>query len=363
MRFISRSLERTAKTLFAVLLFSVAHSAQSTDQNFPTPLRTNEISGVIKARDIGDSRLTSHFYTFEGGQGDLFINVQTSNFSGDIDVYVVPGLRPLTKMVVYADSPTSETGRVVYLRKPETILLRIEGRTPGDAEATYRIKFAGGFLASKAPDAPELPKVSSDTQSNVRVNSAGTIIEVIPKQTPASKESPAPEVDERTANTERVAESKTPADAEPKAEQPVAEIAPPKQEVVVTDPLAESSKATTPPRRNNRARKNRPAKLPVDEKPVESPAGEPKSEETAVAPAKPAASPKRTAKPKVERTEEPDPMENVRLVIRFKNGSVIERPMTEITRFSVERATLTVISKNGTTGRYSMIEVASVSIE
>jgi len=50
-------------------------------------------------------------------------------------------------------------------------------------------------------------------------------------------------------------------------------------------------------------------------------------------------------------------------VIRFKNGSVIERPMTEITRFSVERATLTVISKNGTTGRYSMIEVASVSIE
>jgi len=360
MRSISRNLERTAKAFIAVLLFSAALSAQSTDQNFPTPARTNEISGVIKARDLGDSRLTSHFYTFEGGQGDLFINVQTSNFSGDIDVYAVPGLRPLTKMVMYADAPISETGRVVYLRKPETILLRIEGRTPGDAEATYRIKFAGGFIASKAPDAPEMPRVSSETQSNIRVNSAGTIIEVLPKPTPVAKETPAEAVAERASSTERAAEARSQPETETKAEQPVAEVAPPKQEVVVTDPLAESNKTKTPSRRNNRARSSRSAKPDVEGKPAEVVAGEPKDEE---APPKSTASSKRTERPKEEKTKEPDPMENVRLVIRFKNGSVIERPMTEVTRFSVERATLTVISKNGTTGRYSMIEVASVSIE
>ena len=365
MRYTSRNLTRAAKAVLTGLLFSSALFAQSSDQNFPTPVRTNEISGVIKARDIGDSRLTSHFYTFEGGQGDLFINVQTTNFSGDVDVFVVPGLRPLTKMVMYADAASSETGRVVYLRKPETILLRIEGRTPGDAEATYRVKFAGGFLGSKAPDVtPEVPKVSSETQSSVRVNSVGTIIEIIPKPTPEAKETPFAEVEERAASPERSAELKAPIKtAETKDVQPVAEPAPPRQSVVVTDPLRESAKGKTPPRRNNRARIDRDTRPPVEEKQRDVADADRKTEETAAEPARPTASSRRSARPKAEKMEEPDPMANVRLVIRFKDGSVIERPMTEVSRFSVERATLTVISKDGTTGRYRMAEVAGVSIE
>jgi hypothetical protein len=344
-----------------------AIAAQSTDQGFPTPVRTNEITGAIKPRDVGDARLTSHYYTFEGAQGDLFINVQTTNFSGDIDVYVVPGLRPLTKMVLYADASGSETGRVVYLRKPETILLRIEGRTPGDEDATYRIKFAGGFLASKAPDnTPEAPKVTAENQSNIRVNSVGTILEVIPKPTPAPAETV-----EAVAKEARAEEEKAVASEEKKPVEPIAETVAPKQEVVVTDPLIDKSEPKPPPRRNSRARSSRaaarPPKAASDKKPAEVSLEEGKERAEATTPS-PEIEPKakrttRQGNRKAAEAEEPDPMANVRLVIRFKDGSSIERPMTEVFKFTVERAMLTVISKDGTIGRYRMAEVAGVTIE
>ena len=117
----------------------VAVQAQSTSQNFPTPVTSNEISGTIRARDLGDARLTGYFYVFNGSQGDIFINVVTKNFNGDIDVFTADNLRPLTKIVVYADTADNETGRVIYLRQPEKLILRVEGRTPDDNPATFRI--------------------------------------------------------------------------------------------------------------------------------------------------------------------------------------------------------------------------------
>lgn len=370
MQVTSRSFKRTLIALFVTVNLTPVLYAQSTDQNFPTPVRTNEISGTIKARDIGDSRLTSHFYTFEGGQGDIFINVQTKNFSGDVDIYAVPGLRPLTKMVMYADDSSSETGRVVYLRKPETILLRVEGRTPGDEEATYRIKFAGSFLASRAPDeAPEIPKVSAETQSNVRVNSVGTIIEVIPKPTPAPEEEPVQSAEK--AGGERVAEEEPERKAAKNPDEPEV----PKQEVVVTDPLADKESSNTnatakaPARRTSRARRNASkAAAPPTEKvqPQDTPTDpvvdeEPRPPAEVKAAATKGRSRSRTSKSEAEKAV--DPMAGINLVIRFKDGSVIERPMTEVLRFSVERAVLTVISKNGTIGRYQMVDVAGVTIE
>jgi len=53
----------------------------------------------------------------------------------------------------------------------------------------------------------------------------------------------------------------------------------------------------------------------------------------------------------------------VNLVILFKDGSKIERPMTEVLRFTVDRGVLTVISRDGTVGRYSILDVAKVTIE
>src|SRR6187549_3030880 len=90
-------------SLLAFLLPLMA-AAQSSDQNFPTPLTTNEVSGTIKARDMGDARLTTYFFAFDGGQGDMFINVVTQNFSGDIDVFTADAMLPLAKMVMYADA-------------------------------------------------------------------------------------------------------------------------------------------------------------------------------------------------------------------------------------------------------------------
>ena len=88
----------------ALLIWTCAASGQSTNQNFPTPVTTGEISGSIKARDVGDARLTSYFYQFDGDQGDVFINVVARNFTGDIDVFTLNGLRPITKIVLFADA-------------------------------------------------------------------------------------------------------------------------------------------------------------------------------------------------------------------------------------------------------------------
>src|SRR5690242_16919757 len=102
--------------LWLILLFSSFETiAQSTNQNFPTPVTSNEIGGTIRARDIGDARLTTYFYFFNGSQGDIFINVVTKNLDGDIDVFTTDNLKPLTKITVYSDNPDSETGRVIYL--------------------------------------------------------------------------------------------------------------------------------------------------------------------------------------------------------------------------------------------------------
>jgi hypothetical protein len=347
----------------AVLLGAIPASGQSSDQLFPTPVRASEIVGTIKAREIGDARLTTYYYTFEGELGDLFINVQSRNFTGDIDVFVTAGLRPLTKMVMYADQPESETGRVIYLRKPERLMLRVQGRSPGDEEATVRIKFAGSFAASRLEEsgAPEVPRVESVTDSNTRVNSVGTILEVIPKAKPSpetpraetaeAEKSPPdvvkePTAEEKTANTE-VKETKQ-TDEEPR-----------KVEVVVSDSTVgekkeEVSKTDAAATRRNRLTRPQTSDKVSDENSadVADPVG-----------TEPATASNRRDRPKKEKVPKVDPMAGIRLVVYFKDGSSIERSMTEVMRFSVEKAILTVISKNGSIGRYNMTEVARVSIE
>lgn len=176
----------------AILFFCFAATvpAQSSDQNNATPITSNEIAATIKARDIGDARLTTHFYAFNGDQGDIFISVVTKNFTGDIDIFFAEGLRPVTKMVIYADGGVNETGRLIYLRKPEKLLLRIEGRPPGDDTAVYRIKFGGSFVAmtpkNKGAD-KATPKVFLDDDKSTKVNSVGTIIDPYAKPAEISK--------------------------------------------------------------------------------------------------------------------------------------------------------------------------------
>jgi hypothetical protein len=318
-----------------MLLLPVLLFAQSTSQDFPTPVTTNEIKGAIKARDIGDARLTAYFYAFDGNQGDLFINVNTQNFNGDIDVFTADGLNPLTKIVMYADSSVNETGRVVYLRKPEKLILRVEGRTPGDDPATFTIKFAGSFLAvaDTGQAQPELPKVAAENDSGIKVNSVGTIVAVTPKEEPKKPEVAAQETKPEPAaeEKEREAATKKPESTEEK-----------KIEVVVTDNLKPEKKITkeASPVRTLRLRRTTPKK--------------PSTARAAKTPLEEKAPPK---------AKEPDPLENVHLVIELKDGKRIERKMSEVLRFTVDKGILTVISKDGSIERYSILDVARTVIE
>lgn len=326
--------------LLAILLPAIYTSstfAQSQNQSLPTPVRTNEINGAIKARDVGDPRLTSYFYAFNGAQGDIFINVVTKNFNGDIDVFTVEGLKSLTKIVVYADSPDSETGRLIYLRKPEKLLLRVEGRSPNDDPATFRIKFAGSFEAIKGgPDTagPEMPEIKAENESGIRVNSVGTIIEVIPKPKPTPKETVAKvekkkEVPAEEEKPSEEAEAKVEKEKEPES----------KPRVLVSENIPPPARKTV---RKPPVSKTKPAgkAKPVGVKPPAQPKAEPPKESPA-----------------------PNPLESIHLVVLFKDGKKIERPMSEVIRFNVDKGILTIVLKDGTLVRHSLLDVEKVTIE
>jgi hypothetical protein len=343
---------------FAILIFSIASivglgitiRAQSSDQNYPTAVTTNEINGVIKARDIGDPRLTTYFYEFDGVQGDIFINVVSKNLTGDIDIFAVDGLRPLAKMVIYAETDPSETGRLVYLRKPERLLLRVEGRSPNDDAATFRIKFGGSFVALAPRKTEDVPKVEETGADNrrVRVNSVGTIIKVPPKPQPTRKVE-VPRTDNSTVESEgrkrttqaNRGETPTTETTEPPSRKPVLVVednlkpAAPVENTVdsteakTTEAKPGANKSTSPPRTVFTGRKP-PVKRPLSEEPKEKAA---------------------------------DPLANVRLVVELKDGSVIEKPLNEVMRFAVTGGIITVVGKDGSVKRYSMVDVAKVTIQ
>ncbi len=70
----------TTAVAVVLLLSGLSASAQSTDVRSPTEVDGSEIVGAIPARDIGDARLTDHFYTFNGLPGDLFITIESKTW-------------------------------------------------------------------------------------------------------------------------------------------------------------------------------------------------------------------------------------------------------------------------------------------
>ncbi len=341
------------RLLFCILHFAFCISAvfaQSTNQNFPTPVTSNEISGTIRARDIGDARLTSYFYVFEGNQGDVFINVVTKNLDGDIDVFTADNLRPLTKIRVYSDNPEGETGRVIYLRQPLKLILRIEGRTPTDDPATFRIKFAGSFQpaagATAETDESKQPEVKSSADTDVRVNSVGTIIEVKPKPKPTPKPEIAKVEKEDPTKSDRESEPVKEVTKTAKKDVPEKVEETKKPEVLITENVPE---------------KKDDAEIKPDEKVDETET--PKKE---VKPKKPRNTAKTEAKPekKAEITAvDPAQLENINLVVDFKDGRKIELPMNRILKFGVDKGILTIITKDGSIGRYSILDIAKITVE
>lgn len=347
--------------LFCVFYFAFCAPgifSQSTNQNFPTSITTNEISGNIPARDVGDARLTTYFYAFKGSQGDVFVNVLTANLNGSIDVFTVDNLRPLTKITVYSSDTESETGRVIYLRKPEKLILRVEGRSPNDDPATFRIKFAGSFQSMDATAenaAPPAPEVTTENQSNIRVNSVGTIIEIKPKTKEATVKE---EIKDDKDKTDTVAESKEET-KESKTKKETEAVVESQQKsslrVIITEEITkkETVEAERPPAEN---------KVETVNKAEEINSSEEKTEEKVAVKATPKTKTE-AKKNKKEKITEPNPLENIKLTVLFKDGTKIEHPMSEVIKVGVDKGVLTIISKGGGGGRYSILNVEKMTIQ
>jgi len=174
----SKNLKLLVLTLIGLLTICGQVRAQSLDPSKPTPIRSATLIGHIAARDLGDARVTDHYYRFSGTPGDLLITVRSQNLNGDLDVFTAIGLRPLLKVTLYAES-TSPITKGIYLRKREDLILRVEARSPNDDEGTYQLFFGGSFAAATGPDVDEdeastneMPTVSSN-RTGKRVSSAG----------------------------------------------------------------------------------------------------------------------------------------------------------------------------------------------
>lgn len=329
--------KRLAIVALLLLVSCVGASAQSTNIEFPTPITTSEVSGVIEARDVGDPRLTRHFYILTGTQGDLILTVESSNLNGDIDLFTAGSLRPLTKLSMYAGLSTSSATKSVYLRARESLILRVEARSSNDEAGRYHIRFSGGFepIANATPPPENVePTVSSSPSrdKNVRrVTATGARIkeeepEAVAKVEP-TKPAPAPKVKEKKTKPETAtAPPEEPAPVKPKT-----------------------------PRTARTARAKKPARTPTRRQPAtaakkrEEPESVPDASATT-----PAAAPATTPV---------EPAINPRLIIETRDGMRVERYMSEVRRVTVERGLLIVITNDGKVERRPMTNVLRVTIE
>ena len=322
---------RLAVALLFVLSVAVLAAgqarAQSQDIAFPTPATTNEVSGAIAARDIGDARLTRHFYLLAGTPGDLIITVTSNNLNGDVDVFTAGSLRPLGKVSMYAGARASSATKTIFLRQRESLILRVEARSANDNEGTYSIRFEGTFEpVSSAPTPPEAspagqtPAATERTNKSVRrVTSTGARIdEPEPEPTPSAETT-------ATENTATVA-------TESRAET-TGNVAPP--EPAANPEPVRRRRPRKPARRRARATPQ-PTPTPRDTASAETPS-------TQATPAEPALNP--------------------RLIIETRDGMRTERFMSTVRSVTVRNGQIVIVSSDGKTERLSLATVLRMSIE
>ena len=344
-------------TLIGLLTICGQLSAQSLDPSKPTPIRNSTLVGHIAARDLGDARVTDHYYRFSGTPGDLLITVRSQNLNGDLDVFTAVGLRPLLKVTLYAES-TSPITKGIYLRKREDLILRVEARSPNDDEGTYQLFFGGSFAAATGPDVDEdeastneVPTVSAN-RTGKRVSSAGARL---PEPEPTPSEVAAAPTPEPTpeASPEETA-------TKPKPEKPVAA------------PKTTASRTTPRTRRGSTRR----APSPATTKPAETETAtseESKKEEPVVenpepTKTRPAARTRRgstasrTTKPESPSSETTTPEVGPRLVIETNDGTLINRSMSTVRRVIVENGWVVITGRDGKIDRILLVNVVRMSI-
>jgi len=321
--------------LLLMLVSALSAAAQSQDLGFPTPVSTNEISGRITARDIGDARLTRHYYILAGTPGDLVFTVTSNNLNGDVDIFTAGSLRPMGKISIYAGSQSASATKTIFLRQRESLILRVEARSPNDNEGTYSVRFAGTFEpVMSAPTPPEeslTPTLSERTDRSVRrVTSSGARIdEPEPEPTPSNTETTA-SGNAETTNSEATATTAQPSSTATEAGAP-AETAATKPEPVRT------ARTTRRPRGRRRAATTRPQPSP-SETSTESPSTSSSSSTPATL--------------------------NPRLIIETRDGMRQERFMSTVRSVTVQNGQIVIVSSNGArTERISLASILKMSIE
>jgi hypothetical protein len=312
-------------TVVLLLILPAGASAQSTDIEYPTRVRSGEISGTIAPRDLGDPRLTRYFYSFTGTPGDLIITVEGRNLEGDVDVFTAGALRPLAKITMYVGATRSGGTNTIYLRARQALILRVEARTPNDNDGSFRIRFDGTFepIGRDIPDPePVIPTLSSEgsaAKKGRRVTATGARIEE-PEPEVAAAEKPRTETETPAAPATRArAGEETPATAEAETPQP-------------TNPRTPRTRRG----RNPRTTRSRPAATAKNTPtPRESPAAAPAVE--------PAAGP--------------------RLIIETRDGMRVERYMTTVRRVTVQGGQIVVVTTDGKIDRQPMSNVLRMAIE
>ena len=333
-------------SMLPILLAAVTArvTAQSADQSLPTPVLANEVEGRIAPLDLGDPRLTRHFYAFEGTPGDLIITVNSRNLNGDMDVFTAVTFRPLMKISIYANTIPPEVTKSIYLRTKQILILRVEARTPNDDSGTYRIRFSSGFapfsggipVAENSEDKTEVASTRSGTR---RVSSVGATITEPPSETASATPEPTPTTE---TTTDKPAEKK-PAKPRSSRNRP-------------TRSTASNPRRRTPPGRTKPATpKTETAKTETEEPKKETNEGE---EKPAVSTTE---KPKTEEKPAAQESLPPQP--GARLIIEEKDGTRIDRPMSTVRRVVIEGGVIVIVLKTGRIERIPMSNVARMAVE
>ena len=327
--------------IFLILAMCGAQArAQSTDVAWPSPVRSNEVSATIAARDIGDPRVTDHYFAFTATPGDLLITVDSRNLNGDIDVFTFSGLRPLLKFTVYAGS-SSPTTKSIYLRKQEDLILRVEGRTPNDDPATYRLRFGGSF--EPITSGPLAEHEDANQAATAEVESARTGRRV-------------------SSVGARVEEPRTEVAETPEPQPTPAEPAEPEPKTATATPRG-STRTRRPP-----VRRTRPAPKPKTEETVakeetettEAPVEKTETEAAATA-RRNTRRGRARATPKPEVVQEPEDS-GPKLIIETNDGTFIDRFMSSVRRVTVENGQVVVVGRDGKVQRVPLASVVRMTI-
>ncbi|MDT5270582.1 MAG: hypothetical protein QOH49_2768 [Acidobacteriota bacterium] len=375
-----KSRPKSHKLLLAVaaLLLSLAAAAplcaQSSEASFPTPVLASELSGRIAPRDMGDARRTRHFYIFRGTEGDLIVNLETIELIGDVDVFTATGFRPLVKFTLFGDP--ARLSKSFYLRKEETLVLRVEARAVGDVEGTYRVSFGGSFLPAPpelanqtTPEAPTLASNEPRGKNTRRVTATGARIEeprVEPaptKETAIVEPTPAPtstpeRATGRRSTTPRRGRGTRPAPSRSRTSESAATPAPAQPESTEAKPAEETTAGTATPVEKPTPAPSTPARRRGTRTPRRGSTRESAESRRAETPAQPSADtqPEPAAAP-------PTPAPAQRLIIVTKDGETLERDMSGVRRVTIENNQVVIIGRDGKVTRRPLASILKMSIE